>query len=60
MVHKYVPSDGTIANLDLNKNATVFKVKLCELTRWYILNPGPNDDVAFQFISGMIDVHDAS
>src|ERR671914_1859679 len=58
MAHKYVPSVGTIAKLDLNKNATVFKVKPGELTRWYILNPGPNDGVAFHFISGMIDVHD--
>jgi nitrite reductase (NO-forming) len=58
MAHKYVPSLGTIAKLDLNKNATVFKVKPGELTRWYLLNPGPNDGVSFHFISGMIDVHD--
>jgi nitrite reductase (NO-forming) len=58
MAHKYVPSIGTIAKLDLNKNATVFKVKPGELTRWYILNPGPNDGVSFHFISGQIDVHD--
>src|ERR687892_894800 len=58
MAHKYVPSVGTIAKLDLNKNATVFKVKPGELTRWYILNPGPNDGVSFHFISGQIDVHD--
>src|ERR687891_1959026 len=58
MAHKYVPSVGTIAKLDLNKNATVFTVKPGELTRWYILNPGPNDGVSFHFISGMIDVHD--
>jgi nitrite reductase (NO-forming) len=58
MAHKYVPSIGTIAKLELNKNATVFKVKPGELTRWYILNPGPNDGVSFHFISGQIDVHD--
>jgi nitrite reductase (NO-forming) len=58
MAHKYVPSLGTIAKLDLNKNATVFKVKPGEPTRWYILNPGPNDGVSFHFISGQIDVHD--
>src|SRR5215207_6351984 len=52
MAHKYVPSLGTIAKLDLNKNATVFKVKPGEPTRWYILNPGPNDGVSFHFISG--------
>jgi nitrite reductase (NO-forming) len=60
MAHKYVPSVGTIAKLDLNKNATVFKVKPGELTRWYVLNPGPNDGVSFHFISGQIDVHDGS
>jgi hypothetical protein len=58
MAHKYVPSIGTIAKLDLNKNVEVFKVKPGELTRWYIFNPGPNDGVSFHFISGMIDVHD--
>src|SRR5918993_648341 len=58
MAHKYVPSVGTIAKLDLNKNATVFKVKPGEPTRWYVLNPGPNDGVSFHFISGQIDVHD--
>src|SRR5918992_791866 len=58
MAHKYVPSIGTIAKLDLNPNATVFKVQPGELTRWYILNPGPNDGVSFHFISGQIDVHD--
>jgi nitrite reductase (NO-forming) len=59
MAHKYVPSIGTIAKLDLNKNAEVFKVKPGELTRWYILNPGPNGGVAFHFISGMnAGVHD--
>jgi nitrite reductase (NO-forming) len=58
MAHKYVPSVGTISKLDLNKNATVFKVKPGELTRWYVLNPGPNDGVSFHFISGQIDVHD--
>ncbi|MGA7692042.1 MAG: nitrite reductase, partial [Nitrososphaeraceae archaeon] len=58
MAHKYVPSVGTVAKLDLNKNATVFKAKPGELTRWYILNPGPNDGVSFHFINGQIDVHD--
>jgi nitrite reductase (NO-forming) len=58
MAHKYVPSIGSIAKLDLNKNATVFKVKPGELTRWYMFNPGPNDGVSFHFINGIIDVHD--
>lgn len=31
-----------------------------ELTRSYLVNPGPNGYVAFHFISGMIDVRDGS
>jgi nitrite reductase (NO-forming) len=59
MAHKYVPSIGSIAKLDLNTNAEVFKVKPGELTRWYLLSPGPNGGVAFHFISGMnTGVHD--
>ncbi|MGH9953722.1 MAG: hypothetical protein ACRD5J_19065, partial [Nitrososphaeraceae archaeon] len=46
------------SKLDLNPNATVFKVQPGELTRWYITNPGPNDGVAFHFISGQLDVRD--
>jgi nitrite reductase (NO-forming) len=38
--------------------AKVFKVKPGELTRWYIVNGGPNDDVAFHFISGLITIRD--
>jgi hypothetical protein len=57
VAHEYVPSVGTIAKLDLNKNATAFKAKRGELRRCYILNPGPSVGVAFHFISGMIDVH---
>jgi nitrite reductase (NO-forming) len=60
MAHKYVPSIGTAAKIDLNKNATIFKVKPGEQTRWYIVNAGPNEYVAFHFISGMIDVRDGS
>jgi len=60
MAFKYVPSVGQSAKIDLNKNATVFMVKPGELTRWYIVNGGPSDYVAFHFISGMIDVRDGS
>ena len=60
MAHKYVPSIGETAKIDLNPNATVFQVQPGELTRWYIVNAGPNDGVAFHFISGMIDVRDGS
>jgi nitrite reductase (NO-forming) len=70
MAHKYVPAIGEQAKLVLNPelnqemgdgNMTNFlKVKPGELTRWYILAPGPNDGVAFHFISGQIDVKDGS
>ena len=31
-----------------------------EVTRWYITNPGPNNFLAWHFISGQIDVRDGS
>ena len=57
---KYVPSIGSYSKITLNANATVFKVKPGELTRWYIVNPGPNDGVSFHFIASQIDVRDGS
>jgi nitrite reductase (NO-forming) len=60
MAHKYVPAIGAHTTIELNPNATVFQVQPGELTRWYIVNGGPNDYVAFHFISGMIDVRDGS
>ena len=58
MAFKYVPSVGTVSKLELNPNATIFKVKPGEPTRWFINNPGPTDGVAFHFISGQQDVRD--
>ena len=60
MAHKYVPSIGSYAKIDLNPNAEIFQVKPGELTRWYVFSAGPNDGVAFHFISGIISVHDGS
>jgi nitrite reductase (NO-forming) len=60
MAHKYVPSVGTAVKIDLNADFQLFKVKPGEQTRWYLVNPGPNQYVAFHFISGMIDVRDGS
>ncbi len=60
MAHKYVPGIGQAVNIPLNPDATPFKVKPGEQTRWYIVNAGPNQYVAFHFISGMIDVKDGS
>jgi nitrite reductase (NO-forming) len=60
MAHKYVPGVGEVNKLPLNKEAEVFQVKPGELTRWYIVNPGPNDGVSFHFISGILNVRDGS
>jgi nitrite reductase (NO-forming) len=58
MAHKYVPAIGEKVKLELNKTPEIFKVKPGELTRWYILNPGPNSPVAFHIISGIITQRD--
>ena len=64
MAFKYVKQIGTtpvvvVNGPPLNPSAVqFFNVKPGELTRWYIVNAGPNDDVAFHFISAMISVHD--
>jgi nitrite reductase (NO-forming) len=60
MAFKYFPSIGTIAKIEINKNATFFKVKPGELTRWYIVNAGPRGYVAFNFAGGMINVKSSS
>ena len=58
MAHKYVPGIGETSKIVLNPNPELFKVKPGELTRWYILNPGPNEGTSFHFISGQITVRD--
>jgi len=60
MAHKYVPAVGQVNKLEINKDAELFKVKPGELTRWYVVNAGPNDGVSFHIISGMINVRDGS
>ena len=60
MAFKYVPAIGQVVKLQLNPNAEIFKVKPGELTRWYIVNGGPNDFLAFHFIGGIITVRDGS
>lgn len=46
--------------LDYCMEAEYFYVKPGELTRWYVVNPGPNGYVAFNFIGGTVDVRDGS
>ncbi|MFL6339323.1 MAG: multicopper oxidase domain-containing protein [Nitrososphaeraceae archaeon] len=60
MAFKYAPAIGQVVKLELNKNAEVFKVKPGELTRWYIVNGGPNDFLSFHIIGGIITVRDGS
>jgi nitrite reductase (NO-forming) len=60
MAHKYVPGVGESAQIPLNEDFEIFQVKPGELTRWYVVNPGPNGYVAFHFINGMIDVRDGN
>ncbi|OLC25324.1 MAG: hypothetical protein AUJ08_07745 [Thaumarchaeota archaeon 13_1_40CM_3_50_5] len=75
MAHKYAPAIGGVAKLILNKplnkalgdalagNGTLkdfFVVKPGEQTRWYIVNAGPNDYIAFHFIGAQMDVRDGS
>jgi len=60
MAHKYAPGIGETSKIVLNPNPEIFKVKPGELTRWYILSPGPNNGVSFHFISGQIDVRDGT
>jgi nitrite reductase (NO-forming) len=56
--HRYFPSVGSSAIIPLNNDAETFDVKPGELTRWYIVNAGPNEYVAFHFIGGIISVID--
>ena len=75
MAHKYAPAIGGVAKIVLNKplndkltNALAgkgdlkdfFVVHPGEQTRWYIVNAGPNDYIAFHFIGAQMDVRDGS
>lgn len=60
MAHKYVPEIGGVAKIPLNSDADIFMVEPGEQTRWYIVNAGPNDGIAFHFIGAMMDVKDGS
>jgi nitrite reductase (NO-forming) len=60
MAFKYLPSIGRLSKIEINSNATFFKVKPGELTRWYIVNAGPRGYVAFNFAGGMINIKSSS
>jgi nitrite reductase (NO-forming) len=54
MAFRYIPWIGTEAKIQLNGNAETFHVKVGELTRWYLYNAGPRDDIAFNFGAGLV------
>jgi nitrite reductase (NO-forming) len=58
MAFKYVPGVGAVAKIPLNADAKPLMVKPGELTRWYVVNGGPNQFLAFHFISGQLNVRD--
>ncbi|MFB5600044.1 MAG: multicopper oxidase domain-containing protein [Nitrososphaeraceae archaeon] len=60
MAFKYFPAMGTIVKIPLNEEADMFKVKTGELTRWYIINAGPRNEITFNFAGGMIDKIDGT
>ncbi|HEY7108224.1 MAG TPA: multicopper oxidase domain-containing protein [Nitrososphaeraceae archaeon] len=55
MAYKYIPFFGGQTKLPVNENSEVFKVKTGELTRWYVVNAGPRDYLAFNFAGGLIN-----
>ena len=55
MAYKYIPFFGGQTKLLINKNPEEFKVRSGELTRWYVVNAGPRDYLAFNFAGGLID-----
>jgi nitrite reductase (NO-forming) len=55
MAYKYFPLMGTLAKISINEKAEIFNVKVGELTRWYIINAGPRNEITFNFAGGMID-----
>lgn len=58
MAFRYTPGIGGIAKLQLNADAKPLMVKPGEQTRWYVVNGGPNQFIAFHFIAGQMDVRD--
>ena len=55
---KYTPGIGKYGPIALNKDAKPLMVKPGELTRWYIVNGGPNHFLGFHFIAGQLQVKD--
>ncbi len=54
MAFRYIAWIGTEAKILLNPDAEAFHVRAGELTRWYIFNAGPRNNVAFNFGAGLV------
>jgi len=54
MAFRYIPWIGTESKILLNGNAEPFHVRTGELTKWYLFNAGPRNDVAFNFGTGLV------
>jgi nitrite reductase (NO-forming) len=54
MAFRSIPWIGTEAKIQLNSNAEVFHVRTGELTKWYIFNAGPRNNIAFNFAAAMV------
>jgi nitrite reductase (NO-forming) len=54
MAFRYIDRIGTEAKILLNPDAEAFHVRAGELTRWYIFNAGPRNNVAFNFGAGLV------
>ena len=54
MAFRYISWIGTESKIILNPDAEAFHVKAGELTRWYIFNAGPRNNIAFNFGAGLV------
>lgn len=54
MAFRYIPWIGTESKIVLNPDAEPFHVRAGELTRWYLFNAGPRNNVAFNFGAGLV------
>ncbi|MGE5660839.1 MAG: multicopper oxidase domain-containing protein [Ignavibacteriales bacterium] len=54
MAFRYISWIGTESRIVLNPDAEAFHVKAGELTRWYIFNAGPRNNIAFNFGAGLV------
>jgi nitrite reductase (NO-forming) len=54
MAFRFIPWIGTYGKIQLNNDAEVFHVTTGELTRWYIFNAGPRNNIAFNLGAGLV------